>query len=606
MQPESLEQSLSPGDQLCFIHIMKTAGSTLTPLLDAKFHLQAICPSPAYLEEINPAAKPGLGVEAIADLMTTYSFIRGNFSYREIAPYVKRPVYLTMIRHPIDRVISFYEYIKRIKEPPKREDTRAAYEVLRDASSGSLLDFVCYPHPIVQESVSNHQMRQLAPAIDASLSDEEQFILAQKTLDSFAWVGVTERFQDSLFLLSYIFGWYPIVEYANLKVAPDRPQPTELDAETLDALMQCNQLDLKLYEQALERLDQCFSTMVERLHSQYGQAEDGLESDPSHSTEDNPVLLSGLHQHYEQRWRDSGRESVQSLNFEFTQPFSGEGWHRRRGSHNGLVSTGPMFRWTGPSTVSTLDFPLVGDRDYRLKIRITNAAAPDVLESLQIKVNGVPLEYSPLLHEGSLRVIEAIIPRQVLSPGGLTRLSFEVNRTLFLQVEDPSSPRIRQVGIAVQRIQLFPAAAQPGDRDYRYMVFPLDDPAWMEAATFIQQHRRPAEQIAAPSPFAEQFPDRVCPNTGAFLGASDLAWVIVQKNELAAIDSASLSWVVTHFHPVFANPVFVIFSHRSDLVPLAAFSTHLRPFWKQWVSLKLRHEPVSQWGDVWRVLVRSK
>ncbi|MCY7281976.1 MAG: hypothetical protein LH679_00760, partial [Cyanobacteria bacterium CAN_BIN43] len=47
------EHRLTPDEQLCFIHIPKTAGTTLTSLLNSKFHQSKICPAEVWSEIVD-------------------------------------------------------------------------------------------------------------------------------------------------------------------------------------------------------------------------------------------------------------------------------------------------------------------------------------------------------------------------------------------------------------------------------------------------------------------------------------------------------------------------------------------------------------------------
>jgi hypothetical protein len=498
-----LEYRLQPDDQLCFIHIMKTAGSTFTSLIDARFHVSEICPHPLYLEEVCPEARHCQTVEEKAELLTRYRLIRGHFTYAEIAPLLKQPRYLTILRDPIERAISFYEFMRRSSAQPKRGDAHTR-EMLKAATSGSLLEFVSHPDPGVRRSVTNHQTWQLATASSPvePLTEENVLAIAKQNLKDCVFFGLTERFQDSMFLLSYIFGWYPIVDFQSLRVATDKPSRDTLDDATVEAILRVNDLDIALYQYAEELLEERFNFMVKDLEARYAQPEDGAV-DLTQQAE----LVKFLERHYTQRQRQEAITPAKFIDFEFQQPISGEGWHRRNGEQNGLVTDAVVFRWTGPGTTAILDFPLADDEDLRVKVYISNAANLEILNSLQLLINDRPLNMETLYRDRRQAVVQAAIPKAALqSDRPFARLALQVSHTQVLRSPEESKVVPRPVGVAVNRIQIFRDCLQPGDADYPYVLFPNRDHHWTEVADFLQGYVQTEMAIAAPDAFIERFP----------------------------------------------------------------------------------------------------
>ena len=74
----------------------------------------------------------------------------------------------------------------------------------------------------------------------------------QNLTQYFAFVGVTERFDESLVMLRATFGWRNVF-YVSANVARARRQPTARERELVEAH---NQLDLQLYRWVSDRFDQ--------------------------------------------------------------------------------------------------------------------------------------------------------------------------------------------------------------------------------------------------------------------------------------------------------------------------------------------------------------
>ena len=92
----------------------------------------------------------------------------------------------------------------------------------------------------------------LNPRIVAGDISEE---LLQRAIDNleheFCFVGLTERFEESLFLMRHYLGVQSI-EHRLGKVGT-RPNVQNVDAATLQRIKEKNQLDIRLYDLARER-----------------------------------------------------------------------------------------------------------------------------------------------------------------------------------------------------------------------------------------------------------------------------------------------------------------------------------------------------------------
>ncbi|BAU43326.1 sulfotransferase family 2 domain-containing protein [Leptolyngbya sp. O-77] len=471
---------LAATDQLCYIHIPKTAGSTLTAIADAQFDVRQIAPGPYQLPALDPAAK-NCTPEELRGLLTRYRFIRGHFSHNLIRQFLTRPVYITVLRDPVDRVISLYEFFRRAAQRGTAETPE--YGVLmRAAAEHDLLGFVLHPDPIVQQRTSNFQTRQLAiwDGDEAALSVGDPqgdslancLQLACASVDRFAWVGVMEQFHASVQLLNYRFGWYPAAEYQNLRVVTHRPRREGLSPAVIEAIAQHNALDQALYDHAKTRFAAQYQQMLKALH-QHENLQDA--SDPT-------AVQAALQQHYARHYAATHPpETFSGLSrkrfvYDFRQPLSGKGWHRRSGRFNG-ISPQDATRWSGPGPVSVLDLPLAGpltgNADVRLTLEIDRAIAPDVLDSLELTVNQHPVSLRVQSRQGNGGVLTGTIPaireafaqavQRTFPPGSalqhsqpFARFTFRVPHTLPLNANNPASEDDRLVGFALRQLTLEP------------------------------------------------------------------------------------------------------------------------------------------------------
>jgi hypothetical protein len=124
------------------------------------------------------------------------------------------------------------------------------------------------------------------------------------------------------------------------------------------------------------------------------------------------------------RWpfkaEDLRRRMLESFRFEFDSPVSGSGWSIPEGS----------LMWTSAAE-STLDVWLRGGVTYDVRFRVLRAMAPDILSSLRLTVNGIPVALVTTRDaEGGTTFSGTIAARAVDADPANTRLVFAVNRVV--------------------------------------------------------------------------------------------------------------------------------------------------------------------------------
>jgi hypothetical protein len=160
----------------------------------------------------------------------------GHFWYG-LHEHLGRPwTYITLLRHPVERVLSLYHFLKL-------EGTM------------SLADFAAAP-PF--READNDQTRRIA-GIDPELGacTPAMLDLAKEHLRrDFAVAGVVERFDDTLELLRKRLGWNRGTLSYPRNVNESRPAAESLPRETVEAILARNQLDLALWQFVSERMNE--------------------------------------------------------------------------------------------------------------------------------------------------------------------------------------------------------------------------------------------------------------------------------------------------------------------------------------------------------------
>jgi hypothetical protein len=142
-----------------------------------------------------------------------------------------------------------------------------------------------------------------------------------------------------------------------------------------------------------------------------------------------------------------------SLRFTFAESLAGLEWHGPESDPRHGT-----FQWSGPGTQSSVQLPLVTDQDLRLTTHIIHSLAPDVLDSLQLEVNSVPIPLIRRTDEHGTTQFDGLIPAPALAKTtGHSRITFLINRTIVPADVNTKSTDRRRLGLAFNWIEVKPA-----------------------------------------------------------------------------------------------------------------------------------------------------
>ncbi len=240
-------------EALIFLHIPKTAGTTLNRIIEWQYNPLSIFTLDARAHATAERFKT-LSEERRRRLRV----VRGHMVYgiHEFLP--QGATYMTMLREPVARVLSPYYFIlRRPLHPLHRE--------LKKERFGIEEYLGLFPHR------NNVQCRLVAGVQNGASCDERSLEIAKENLaKSFSVIGLCERFEESLVLMAKTFGW-EIPYFENWKVAKARPA---VEPRMIDRIQEQNRLDMKLYdfakarfEEGLRRKENAIRKALTTLHS---------------------------------------------------------------------------------------------------------------------------------------------------------------------------------------------------------------------------------------------------------------------------------------------------------------------------------------------------
>jgi len=156
------------------------------------------------------------------------------FGLHEILP--QRATYITVLREPVDRVVSAFYFMRNYKLHPLYWKFRW--------ENWSLEDFVR------RSPRDNVQCKIVAGAEYEEPCTAEICERAKENLVRyFSVVGLSERFEESLALMKLRFGW-KLRRYSSFNVTRTRPKKEDLPRSALDLIAEKNSFDVSLYELA--------------------------------------------------------------------------------------------------------------------------------------------------------------------------------------------------------------------------------------------------------------------------------------------------------------------------------------------------------------------
>lgn len=222
---------------LIFLHVPKTAGTTLVHIIEQN-----------YPQRARYALGSTECVTAFGQLDVAHRrrvrILMGHMPFGAHHYFDEPAAYFTFLRDPIDRAISFFHYVRH-----NPEHYLNGY-VLRDDLT--LLAFLERRATLMMDNFQTRLISGVGHDAPYGAYPADMLEQAKQNLrTAFTVVGLTERFDESLLLLRAHFGWRRLF-YTRQNVTAVRPPKASVDPATLAALQAANQLDSELYAYAQE------------------------------------------------------------------------------------------------------------------------------------------------------------------------------------------------------------------------------------------------------------------------------------------------------------------------------------------------------------------
>ena len=251
-------------EALIFLHVPKSAGTTLNRLIEWEYPLFEMYSVDPVLFRWSRARLWRLPQRRLK----RFRVFKGHmpFGLHKILP--QPATYITVMRGAVERVISAYYFMSNYKLHPnywkfRREDW-------------TLEDFVR------RSPRENVQTKMIAGADYDAPCTAEILAEAKDNLRYFSLVGLTERFEESLALMKLRFGW-KLESYSSFNVTRTRPKKRDLPQSTLDLIAERNRFDIELYECAAKLFEEAIDKNAAEVSQVVRQLEAARIQDPLRS-----------------------------------------------------------------------------------------------------------------------------------------------------------------------------------------------------------------------------------------------------------------------------------------------------------------------------------
>jgi len=223
-----------------FIHIPKTAGSSFRNMLYRQFPQDLIYPNRKDIKA-NQGRYPNrkTTIETLTDSQRDIQFLMGHYPFIMKKKLPIPPECIVFLRDPVERAISNLYHLQR--HNPQFQNTSA--QVMIESANWQI-------NNLQVRYMSDWQFRPNKLYTAETKLGSKAIIRAKKHLDACAFVGFTERFEESVAVLQQKFNWnLGRIRTENTTPKYHKPIPDDL----YEKLIELNQLDIELYDYAVKK-----------------------------------------------------------------------------------------------------------------------------------------------------------------------------------------------------------------------------------------------------------------------------------------------------------------------------------------------------------------
>ena len=219
-----------------FLHIPKAAGTTLHSIFEREYRGKHICD----LDTNNLLSDIEAFKKLSAEEINKIDLLKGHLPFGLHECFTRDFTYVTMMRNPVDRIISHYRYA--LQKPN---------HYLHKQITEQNMDIRDYVDSGMSNELDNAMVRILSNHlydIPFGACNEDMLNLAKSNLvQFFSVIGLLERFDESVLLMKIKLGWKKYPVYHKKNVTRKNQGKKAVDNELINHIRQRNSLDWELY-----------------------------------------------------------------------------------------------------------------------------------------------------------------------------------------------------------------------------------------------------------------------------------------------------------------------------------------------------------------------
>lgn len=240
-----------------FLHIPKTAGTSLTALIERNYRPEEVCP-PHLWPEMAQLPRQGLG---------QYRLFRGHLSHSFVEYLPVWPMVITFLRDPFEHFLSRYEHSWRFADAMhatvRELGSLAAYlrhepirwRLVNPQTNNLGIDFdERYLTGTFQNGAEEQrygaELQRLTLAAPNTPPAQAMLQQAIRRLHEYAYVGIVERYDESVKHLYQRFGWDNPGQQERLNVSTSRLDRASISAADRRLIDDYTALDRQLFDEA--------------------------------------------------------------------------------------------------------------------------------------------------------------------------------------------------------------------------------------------------------------------------------------------------------------------------------------------------------------------
>jgi len=229
-----------------FIHIPKTGGTTIVDTLSRQILFNKF-------QRLNPtrSTHPRDFLEGVANLLekviseSKVEVVGGHFGFAAHPKLTDPSEYFTVLRDPIERVISEYYFMKH---------KAMYYQQLIESENLSLVDYIHHPETFYLNNLQTRLISGVSYESGENVT-KAMYDLALENLKKFKVFGITEDMGSTLAIFYLSLGWKRLPYYMKSNANDQRPKRESISEQETDAIREREKYDLMLYHEAKKIFD---------------------------------------------------------------------------------------------------------------------------------------------------------------------------------------------------------------------------------------------------------------------------------------------------------------------------------------------------------------